>query len=543
MTTAQPPPDSARRTALAGILGLLLPGLGHALLGRRRATLVFLAPVLALIACLAVLYASGGFPAILAFVVTPGVLPILAAVNVAIAVWRVAASVDVARGTPRPTQAFGVLGPAILLLVLVPHLWLGSTIAATSDFLDSMFARGPGATEAPFETPPPGWTFVPEVEETPYPSVSFGPVVSETPWPTRGPIKPMTAGTGGLPPLGAAVPWERPGAVPWGDDGRFDLLLLGSDAGRDRWSRRMDVMLLVEVDVATGKVAMVGLPRNLQNTPLPPGPAHDAVACGCYASLLNGLYVEATVLHPERWPGDGAVAGIGAVRSVVSELTKRPVDAVLVVDLWGMIKVVDALGGIDIRIPAPVYDPRYPDSVYGKIEMSLPAGQQHLDGREALFYARTRHQDSDYGRMGRQQTLLLAVRRQIGPQTVLNAPDLFAAAKAFAWTDLPRDSLPNLANLFGTAQAASVRQLRIVPPTYASWLTTSEITRIRRDIAALLGVPVPPTPSPSIGPSPAPSIDPSPAASPEPTDSPVPTESPPLPSESPPPPTESPGPS
>jgi hypothetical protein len=33
----------------------------------------------------------------------------------------------------------------------------------------------------------------------------------------------------------------------------------------------MDVMLLVEIDVATGKVAMIGLPRNLINAPFPPG--------------------------------------------------------------------------------------------------------------------------------------------------------------------------------------------------------------------------------------------------------------------------------
>ena len=49
------------------------------------------------------------------------------------------------------------------------------------------------------------------------------------------------------------MPWTRAGAIPWGSDGRFDLLLLGSDAGIDRWSRRMDVMLLVEVDVASGQ--------------------------------------------------------------------------------------------------------------------------------------------------------------------------------------------------------------------------------------------------------------------------------------------------
>ena len=143
--------------------------------------------------------------------------------------------------------------------------------------------------------------------------------------------------------------------------------------------------------------------------------------------------------------------GIGAVRSMVMELTGRPVDGVLVADLWGVIKVIDAMGGLDINIPAKVHDYRYPDPVYGNIVLDIPAGQQHLDGRLALAYARSRHQDSDYSRMGRQQTFLLAVRSQIGPATIFNAPALFDAAKGFTWTDLPREALPALGDLFDRA--------------------------------------------------------------------------------------------
>src|SRR4051794_16221226 len=498
------------RFALAGLLGLVVPGAGHAMLGRRRAAALFVAPIAILGAGVLVLFVHGGFTAILAFVVAPGVLPALIFLNVLLAVWRIAAAVDASRATSEPRTAAAVLAPAILLLVLAPQLWVGSTLAATNDFLDSMFAN-PEATPGPVaveDTPPPGWTFDPGEEEgTPEPIPSVGPSASAVAGETLGPLSTRypggNSGTGTLPALGVSVPWQRPGATPWGSDGRFDLLLLGSDAGRDRWSRRMDVMLLVEVDVHTGKVAMIGLPRNLLNAPFPPGPAKEAVTCGCFRDLLNALYVEATVVHPTRWPGSGAVRGIGAVRSVVSELTRRPVDGVVVADLWGVIKVVDAMGGIDVYVPSRVYDSHYPDPVQGSIVLDISAGQHHFDGRMALAYARSRHQDSDYGRMARQQTFLLAVRKQIGPETILNAPDLFAAAKGFTWTDLPRDSLPNLVNLFGSAQTATVKQLRIVPPTYPEYLTSSEITRIRKDIAALLGIAVPATPappSPTLGP-------------------------------------------
>ena len=512
---------------MAGFVGLLVPGLGHLLLGRRRTGLLFLVPYVLLVSAVAGYYAGGGFTAILAFAVAPGVLPALAIVNIGLAGWRIAAGLDAARATAKPGLAIGLLGPAILVLVLAPHLWAGTTIAAANDLLDSLFARGdqPTETEPPFtETIPPDFTFPPDDGDWETAEPSLGP--SAAPGATKEPRALGTAGTGNLPGLGVSVPWQRPGEVPWGDDGRFDLLLLGSDAGPYRWSRRMDVMLLVEIDVATGKVAMIGIPRNLVNTPFPPGKARDAVACGCFTDLLNALYVEATFRHPDRWLGSGTTEGIGAVRSTISELTKRPIDAVLVADLWGVIKVVDAMGGIDIDVPTTLDDPKYPDPIYGRIHLVIPAGDRHLDGRLALAYARSRHSSSDYARMQRQQTLLLAIRDEIGPKTILNAPALFKAAKGFAWTDLPRESLPNLVNLFGKAQSASVKHLRIVPPKYPSWLTTAEITKIRNAIADLLGLP-PPTPSPTPAPTTAPSAPsdtpPPPTPTVEPTSSPAPT--------------------
>jgi polyisoprenyl-teichoic acid--peptidoglycan teichoic acid transferase len=506
---------------LPSLLDLVVPGIGHLVRGYRRPGLVFLVPPLLLVLALIGELAARGPFGLLAIAVAPGVLPALFLLNIALAAWRIAAGIDTVRRSGWTHRSGAILGVGILVLVVVPHVVAGQYIASVSDYLDATFANIPDATDTPDTADasigsdaspdaslPTDVGSFPDASGDP-PSGSPGPTGTQRPPAT--PRPPMTSGIGTLPALGVAVPWQRPGEVPWGEDGRFDLLLLGSDAGIDRWSRRMDVMLLVEIDVATGKVAMIGLPRNLVNAPFPPGAARDAVACGCFTGLLNGLYVEATSTHPSRWPGSGAVKGIGAVRAVVSELTGRPIDAVLVADLWGVIKVVDAMGGIDINVPASVHDDHYPDPIYGDVVLDIRAGKQHLDGRTALAYTRTRHQDSDYSRMARQQTLLLAIRSQIGIKTILNAPALFNAAKGFSWTDLPRSSLPNLVDLFGRASSASVKQLRIVPSRYPAWLTPSEITQIRADIAALLGTVPPPSPSPS----PSPSESPSPSASPE----------------------------
>jgi LCP family protein required for cell wall assembly len=412
-----------------------------------------------------------------------------------------------------------------------------NAILAAQDFLDETFASADATTgpdTAAVETPVPEFTEPPEETESPpgpTPDPSPSPSVSPSPTPSPTPAiapYPTDGGNGTLPVFGAAVPWKRADPEqPWGDDGRFDLLLIGSDAGSGRWSRRTDVMLLVEVDVKTGKVAMIGVPRNLQNAPYPPGPARDASACGCQPGLINEMYVEATARHPGLWPGKGAVKGIGAVRSVVSTLTGRPIDAVLIADLIGVVRVVDAMGGVDINVPEAVVDDTYPDPGRGKIKLRIKAGQQHFDGRDALAYARSRHMDSDYGRMERQQILLLAMRKQLGPSIILDAPALFAAAKGTAWTDLPREALPALVELFGKTADAKVKQMRIVPPRYPSWMTAAWVNQVRHDVAGLLpGTPNPrrinvprpvATPRPTPRPTPKPTLKPTPATSAQPT--------------------------
>jgi len=266
----------------------------------------------------------------------------------------------------------------------------------------------------------------------------------------------------------------------------------------------MDVMLLVEVDVATGRVAMFGFPRNMVNVPLPPGAARNASPCGCFQKLLNEVYTDATFYYPQLWPGEGSVSGIAAVRATISELTQRPIDAVLVADLWGVIKVVDAMGGIDMNVTEPIYDKNYPDPVLGSIQLRIGSGLQHFDGRLALAYARSRHQDSDYGRMRRQQALLLAIRDQLGAATILNAPALASATKGYVWTDLPRSSLPNLVDLFSRAATAQVRLYRFAPSAYPAYLNAATIAKIRSVIANAF----PAVPSPSPSPSDVPSISP-----------------------------------
>ncbi len=485
---------SALSPVRAALLTTLLTGAGHWLRGNRRQAALFAAPLLSLLAVALFVTLVGGTTQLLIILVTPGALLALGLLNLVIGGWRLGATAHVVRGSQLPTRDRAVVVIAALLLIVAPHIAVGRSLIAFDELLNETFAE-----VSP--SPEPSASETDSTDGSPSPSSS----ISASP----GTVPPRGGGTGTLPSLTVTTPWARPGAIPWGDDGKFDLLLLGSDAGADRWSRRMDVMLLVEVDVATGRVAMFGFPRNMVNVPLPPGAARNASPCGCFKKLLNELYTDATFYYPQLWPGEGSVSGIAAVRDTISELTQRPIDAVLVADLWGVIKVVDAMGGIDMNVTEPIYDKNYPDPVLGSIQLRIGSGLQHFDGRLALAYARSRHQDSDYGRMRRQQALLLALRDQLGAATILNAPALAAAAKGYVWTDLPRSSLPNLVDLFSRAATAPVRLYRFAPSAYPAYLTPATIAKIRNVIASAFPVVATPSPSPSDSPSISPDASPS----------------------------------
>jgi len=478
----------------AALLTTLLPGLGHLARGDRRRAALFLAPAVTLIGATLLLVLFGGTTQLLILLVTPGSLFLLGVLNLLLAAWRIGALAHLLRGARLPRRDRVIVAAATLLLIAAPHLTVGRSLVAFDELLNETFAEtSPSPSSSPYES----------ASALGSPSPDASPGVSPVTVPPRG------GGTGTLPSLTVTTPWARPGEIPWGDDGKFDLLLLGSDAGSDRWSRRMDVMLLVEVDVATGRVAMFGFPRNMVNVPLPPGAARNASPCGCFQKLLNEVYTDATFYYPQLWPGEGSVSGIAAVRATISELTQRPIDAVLVADLWGVIKVVDAMGGIDMNVTEPIYDKNYPDPVLGSIQLRIGSGPQHFNGRLALAYARSRHQDSDYGRMRRQQALLLAIRDQLGAETILSAPALAAAAKGYVWTDLPRSSLPNLVDLFSRAATAQVRLYRFAPSAYPAYLNAATIAKIRTVIANAFPALASPSPSPTESPSPSPEVSPS----------------------------------
>jgi anionic cell wall polymer biosynthesis LytR-Cps2A-Psr (LCP) family protein len=89
-----------------------------------------------------------------------------------------------------------------------------------------------------------------------------------------------------------------------------------------------------------------------------------------------------------------------------------------------------------------------------------------MDGRTALWYARSRHNTNDYDRMKRQREVERIVLKKIDLQTLLFRLNAVAGAGAkLIKTDIPGSSLPTLMDLALKARSAGLKSLQLSYPT------------------------------------------------------------------------------
>jgi LCP family protein required for cell wall assembly len=188
---------------------------------------------------------------------------------------------------------------------------------------------------------------------------------------------------------------------------------------------------------------------------------------------------------------------VAAVSDAVSATLGLDVNFYLMVDLEGFERLVDALGGIDInvgpdRVPIGGTDIDGNDQPEWAIEEWIEPGDQHLNGREALWFSRSRWRSDDYERMQRQRCVLNAVVDQANPANLLtNYLELAETAEDIISTDVPYQLFPAFLELADLVKAQPVRSL---PFTNQVIVSSDPDFREIRDLvrAALDPAPTPP---------------------------------------------------
>ncbi|TFC14424.1 LCP family protein [Cryobacterium sp. MDB2-10] len=257
-------------------------------------------------------------------------------------------------------------------------------------------------------------------------------------------------------------------------DGRYNIMLLGGDAGADRSGLRPDSITVASIDATTGQVTMIGLPRNLAYVPFVADSPLAAVypkgygyrdTCRVDACMLNSIYTEAELKSPEMYPkaiDAGSEPGIEGMRDAAEGITGLTIQYYGLIDMQGFSELIDALGGVDINVTERV--PVHTDDTFTTVLFWFEPGMQHMDGYHALWYARSRHGTSDYSRMERQHQLQEAILAQASPANVLAKFESVASAGSqVVKTDIPQSMLGYFVTLAAKSKTHPINTVELTP--------------------------------------------------------------------------------
>ncbi|MGH2463700.1 MAG: LCP family protein [Candidatus Limnocylindria bacterium] len=288
------------------------------------------------------------------------------------------------------------------------------------------------------------------------------------------------------------TPYQEPEATPIGLSGRFTVLLVGIDVGPGRRTYNTDTMIVATLDPNTG-ASLISIPRDTYGVPLGDGRV--------YYAKLNSLLAYARIDS-----GTYPLGGPETLKAAVGELLGIHIDYIGAVDFLGFTSAVDAVGGVDVTVDRAVHDYGYRDEYNNLVGFHIEPGTHHLNGYDALAFARSRKGagDNDYTRADRQQRVIAAmVAKMKTGSWLINLPQLLGAIGDTVATDIPVELLPHLARALLDADLSEIDRLVIQPPFVSSarlsdgtFILVPDIEAIRAAVHDMLAREQGPAPAP-----------------------------------------------
>ncbi len=240
----------------------------------------------------------------------------------------------------------------------------------------------------------------------------------------------------------------------WSSRQRVNVLLLGTDRREGETDLpRSDTIMVLTIDPQSRTAGVLSLPRDLWVTI--PGYGNDRI---------NAAFELGERARPQGGPE--------LTRKTVEGLLGVPIHHYAIVGFTGFTRLVDQVGGVVVDVERPIKDDEYPDQNYSTRRIYFQPGLQRLSGETALWYVRTRHADSDFGRARRQQQFLLALRKQVLQLELLpRTPAILASLSDTLRTDFRPQEILALA---GVAREIDTSKLvnRVVDETMTThWVT------------------------------------------------------------------------
>lgn len=230
-------------------------------------------------------------------------------------------------------------------------------------------------------------------------------------------------------------------------------------ADKDAFTGRSDTILIGRLDPHANTLRIIAIPRDTQ------------VRIAGYGS--------------QKINAANAIGGPGLALSTVSSFLCTPIDHYVVLNVHGLVDLVDELGGITVEVPKRM---QYMDWT-AKLKIDIAPGVHTLTGNQAMGFVRFRHDAlGDIGRVQRQEIFLRAVLdKALRPDSWSHLPKLLEIARQYISTDLSVEDMMNMAN-FVRGVPKSNQVLTMMPGHFSAsgdWLV--ERADISKMVARLQG--------------------------------------------------------
>lgn len=236
------------------------------------------------------------------------------------------------------------------------------------------------------------------------------------------------------------------------------ILVVGSDARANNYINGLaDAIRIVRIDFVNPSMMILPFPRDLY-VEIPEISDHYNITHG----KLNQAYLYGNDGFKYY---DGPGQGLGLLGLTLEHNFGAQVDYGAAVNLQSFVKIIDALGGIDINLPT-VIDGRVKNSV--DQNLYFPAGQQHLDGYRTMILARLRP-NGDITRTETQDLILKAIFEKLfTPTTLLNLPTIIEAFVTSVQTDLSEIEIAQLLCLASMIDSEKIQTVNFPEELFTS---------------------------------------------------------------------------
>ncbi len=221
-----------------------------------------------------------------------------------------------------------------------------------------------------------------------------------------------------------------------GDD-VFTILIVGVDSRQDTYTGRSDTQMMISINQKKKKLVL--------------------------ASLLRDCYVSIPGQGNNRINAAYAYGGTNLLTQTIKNNFGIPIDRVAVVNFKAVADFVDAVGGVDIDVSEEEIE-HINRSASGYLSQ---AGVNHLNGDQAVAYARIRKVDSDFGRTKRQRVVIEDALEKVGNMSLTQQSSLLQQFLPRVHTDLTRSEVINLGSLILRLKSFTVESFAI--PVDGTW--------------------------------------------------------------------------